>query len=190
MKEIDCRGLSYLRIIREIKKYFNSIGEGDAIILVNSELGRSNVIRYTTHRGYQVDQEDEENRFRIKVEKRGCLEVEGEEDIFSILIASEKLGDGDEELGTMLMNEYFESLNECDNLPKEILFLNSAVKLFDKDSKALGDIQMLYKKGVIISISDTSLDYYNLKEDVAFGEVISMYDMVIAMKKAKNLIKL
>ena len=46
MKEIDCRGFSYLRIIREIKKYFNSIGEGEAIVLVSSELGRSNVIRY------------------------------------------------------------------------------------------------------------------------------------------------
>ena len=92
MKEIDCRGLSYLRIIREIKKYFNSIGEGEAIVLVNSELGRSNVIRYAIHKGYQVEQENEENRFRIKVEKRGCLEVEEEENIFSILVTCDKIG--------------------------------------------------------------------------------------------------
>lgn len=190
MKQIDCRELSYLRIIREMKKYFNSIGEGEAIVLVNSELERSNVIRYATHKGYQVDQEDEENRFNIKIEKRGCLEAEEEENIFSILVTSDKIGSGDGELGEILMYEYFESINEVDQLPKEILFLNSAVKLFHKNSKALEDIKMLYQKGVVILINDTSLDYYNLKEDITFGEITSMYDMVVTMKKSKKLIKL
>jgi len=190
MKEIDCRGLSYLRIIREIKKYFNSIGEGEAILIVGSELGRANVIRYATHKGYQVDQDDEENRFYIKVEKRGCLEVEEDENIFSVLVSSDKIGYGDEELGEILMSEYFEALNECEKLPKEILFLSSGVKLFHKDSNSLKDIRMLYQKGVVILINDTSLDYYNLKENITFGEIANMYDMVIAMKKSQKLIKL
>jgi len=190
MKEIDCRGLSYLRIIREIKKYFNSIGEGEAIVTVSSELGRSNVIRYVTHKGYQVDQEDEENRFNIKVEKRGCLGVEEEENIFSILVTCDKIGCEDEDLGETLMSEYFEALNECERLPKEILFLNSGVKLFRNESKSLEDIRMLYKKGVVILINDTSLDYYNLKENINFGEIANMYDIVIVMKKSPKLIKI
>jgi selenium metabolism protein YedF len=190
MKEIDCRGLSYLPIIREMKKYFNSIGEGEAIVIVNSELGRSNVIRYAAHKGYKLDDENEDNRFIIKIEKRGCLEAEDEGEIFSILITKEKFGDEDNDLGIILMNEYFEALNEYDKLPKEILFLNSGVKLFYNDSKAIEDIKMLYKKGVKLLISDTSLDYYNLTEQITFGEITSMYDMVVAMKKAKKLIKL
>lgn len=88
------------------------------------------------------------------------------------------------------MSEYFEALNEYDKLPKEILFLNSGVKLFKRDSKAIEDIRMLYKKGVKLLISDTSLDYYKLTEQITFGEIASMYDMVVAMKKAKKLIKL
>jgi|GEM_PF-728825 len=190
MKEIDCRGLPYLKIIREIKKYFNSIGEGEAIVIVNSELGRSNVLRYAAHKGYQLDEENEENRFLIKIEKRGCLEVEDEGEIFSILITREKLGEGDDDLGKILMNEYFEVLNEYDKLPKEILFLNSAVKLFHKDSKAIEGIRLLYKKGVNLLINDTSLEYYNLTDQITFGEITSMYDMVVAMKKAKKLIRL
>lgn len=190
MKQIDCRGLSYLRIIREMKKYFNSIGEGEATIVVDSELGRSNVIRYATHKGYRIEQDDEENKFNIKIEKRGCLEAEEEENIFSILVTSDKIGLGDGELGKLLMYEYFESMNEFDELPKEILFLNSAVKLFNKNSKALEDIRLLYQKGVVILINDTSLDYYNLKEDITFGDITSMYDMVVTMKKSKKLIRL
>lgn len=190
MKEIDCSGLPYLKIIREIKKYFNSIGEGEAFIKVNSELGRSNVIRYAAHKGYQVNADVEENRFIIKVEKRGCLEAKEEDNIFSILVTSDKLGVGDAELGSILINEYFESLNEYDELPKEILFLNEGVKLFDSNSKVLEELQMLYRKGVKILINDSSLDYYKLKENISFGEVVNIYDMVVAMKKAEKLIKL
>jgi selenium metabolism protein YedF len=189
MKEIDCRGLSYLMTIREIKKYFNSIGEGEAIVVVNSELGRSNIIRYAHHKGYKVEEKNQIDRFMIKVEKRGCLEEE-EENVFSILITSETFGDGDDELGEILIRDYFEALNEYDTLPKEILFINSAVKLLNKDSKILEDIKMLYKKGVVLFINDTSLEYYNLKEDITFGEITSMYDMIVIMKKSKKLIRL
>lgn len=188
MKEIDCRGFAYLKIIREMKKYFNSIGEGEAIVVVGDELERSNVIRYAAHKGYHVEQE--ENRFVLKIEKRGCLELEEEENIFSILITSEKLGESDNELGIILMKEYFELLNECEQLPKQILFLNSAVKLFQKGSNILEEIRMLHKKGVSILLNDTSIKYYNLEEDITFGEIISMYDMLIVMKKSKKLIKL
>lgn len=190
MKEIDCRGFSYLRIIREMKKYFNSIGEGEAIIIVSSELGRSNVIRYAIHKGYRVEQDEEENNFSIKVEKRGCLEVIEEEYIFSVLVACDKIGGGDDNLGEILIGEYFEALNECEKLPKEMLFISSGVKLLDKDSKCLEDIRMLYQKGVAILINDTSLDYYNLRENITFGEISNMYDMVIAMKKSEKLVKL
>jgi hypothetical protein len=187
MKEIDCRGFAYLKIIREMKKYFNSIGEGEAIVLVGDELERSNVMRYAAHKGYHVE---EENRFVLKIEKRGCLELEEEENIFSILITSEKLGESDSELGLILMKEYFELLNECDQLPRQILFLNSAVKLFSKDSTILEEISMLHKKGVSILLNDTSVKYYSLEKEITFGEIISMYDMLIVMKKSKKLIKL
>lgn len=190
MKQIDCRGSSYLKIIREIKSYFNSIGEGEAIISVDSELGRCNVIRYATHKGYQIHTENDENRFIIKVEKRGCLEAEEEENIFSILVTNDKLGDGDEELGNILMAEYFEALNEYDELPKEILFLNSGVKLFENNPKVLEQLAMLYKKGVSILINDSSLDYYNLKDSVKFGEIMNMYHMIVTMKRTKKLIRL
>ena len=187
MKEIDCRGFAYLKIIREMKKYFNTIGEGEAIVLVGDELERSNVIRYAAHKGYHVE---EENRFVLKIEKRGCLELEEEENIFSILITSEKLGEGDNELGLILLKEYFELLNECEQLPKQILFLNTAIKLFMKDSSVLEEINMLHKKGVSILLNDTSIKYYNLENEITFGETVSMYDMLIVMKRSKKLIKL
>jgi hypothetical protein len=62
--------------------------------------------------------------------------------------------------------------------------------LFDKDSRVLEEIRLLHKKGVSILLNDTSINYYNLQEEITFGEIISMYDMLIVMKKTKKLIKL
>lgn len=190
MKQIDCRGLTYLKTIREMKEYFNSIGEGEALISVGSNLEKSNVIRFAMHQGYQVEENYHEDEFLIHVEKRGCLDIETDEEIFSILMMSDKLGTGNSELGRKLIKEYFEALNECSKLPKEIMFINEAVKLLEQDSEVLEEIRMLYRKGVMILINDTSLKYYSLEDKVTFGEVTNMYHMVATMNKSKNLIKL
>lgn len=190
MKKIDCGGLTYLKTIRAIKEYFNSIGEGEAIISVTDDLERSNAIRFAIHQGYQVEENYKEDRFLIHVEKRGCLYFEEDDDFFSILVMNDKLGNGDDEIGRILMKEYFEALNECNKLPKEILILNEGVKLFDETSEVSKELELLYKKGVTILVNDTSLKHYGLEGCVTFGEVINMYHMVTAINKSKHLIRL
>lgn len=190
MKHIDCRGLTYLKTIRKIKEYFNSIGEGESIIIVENNLEKSNVIRFAMHKGYQVEQCYNDDEFLIHIEKRGCLDIETEEEIFSILIMSDKLGTGNNDVGKKLMKEYFEALNECNKLPKEIMLINEGVKLVQNDSEVLEDIKLLYKKGVMILINDTSLESYGLEDGITFGEITNMYHMVETMNNSKNLIKL
>lgn len=190
MKHINCKGLTYLKTIRAIKEYFNSIGEGEAIITVENNLEKSNVIRFAMHQGYQIEECYNDDEFLIHIEKRGCLNIETEEEIFSILIMSDKLGTGDSEIGRKLMKEYFEALNECNKLPREVMLINEGVKLLKEDSEVLEEIKLLYKKGVIILINDTSLESYGLGNNIEFGEITNMYYMVATMNKSKNLIKL
>ena len=90
-----------------VKKYFNSIGEGEAIVIVDNEISHENVVKYAMRKGYHVTSYDES---RIKIEKRGCLEVLEEEKSLVILVTNEKLGFGEEVLGTKLMERYFEAL--------------------------------------------------------------------------------
>ena len=61
MKEIDCRGLECPKEIKVVKKYFNSIGEGEAMVIVDNEISHENVVKYAMRKGYHVTSNDEFN---------------------------------------------------------------------------------------------------------------------------------
>ena len=129
MKRIDCRGLECPKEIKLVKKYFNSIGEGDATVIANNEISVDNIVKYAMRKGYQVSVNETYNdEYEIIIEKRGCLEVLEEEKNVVILITTDRLGDGDDILGNELMIKYFESLSDSDILPKKIIFINTGVK--------------------------------------------------------------
>lgn len=187
MKEIDCRGLECPKEIKAVKKYFSSIGEGEAVVIVDNEISHENVVRYAMRKGYHIISDDE---LEIKIEKRGCLEVLEEEKKLVILVTNEKLGVGDGELGIKLMERYFEALSDSDILPRELIFVNSAVKFLLEDSKVLDFLTLLIERGVKIYASEISIDYYNAKDKMALGKVIDMDDIVQEMYLADDFIKI
>lgn len=82
----------------------------------------------------------------------------------TILITNEFLGAGDEELGAMLMGSFLRKLSVAENLPKEIIFYNSAVKLLAEGSAVLDGIEMLSKKGVEITACGTCVNFFKLNK--------------------------
>ncbi len=82
----------------------------------------------------------------------------------TILITSEFLGQGDDELGGMLMGSFLRKLCTAASLPKEIIFYNSAVKLLAEGSSILDAIEMLAQKGVGITACGTCVTYYKLSK--------------------------
>jgi len=82
----------------------------------------------------------------------------------TILVTSEFLGRGDEELGTKLMGSFLRKLCLTEQLPKEIIFYNSGVKLLAEGSAVLDAIEMLSKKGVGLTACGTCVTYYGLNK--------------------------
>ena len=107
-----------------------------------------------------------------------------------IVIGNDKLGLGDDELGTLLMKSYIFALSESDRLPSDIIFLNGGVKLAVEGSDCLTSIKALSEKGVNILCCGTCLDFYGLKEKLGVGEITNMYTIVEKMNTAANTIKL
>lgn len=191
MKKIDCRGLECPKEIKLVKKYFNSIGEGEATVIANNEISVDNIVKYAMRKGYQVTVNDiNNNEYEIIIEKRGCLEVLEEEKNEVILITTDKLGDGDDILGSKLMIKYFESLGDSDILPKKLIFINTGVKFLVRESKVLDSIKLLIERGVKIYASNLSLEYFNLVDKVIFGEIIDMDDIVELMNLADDFIRI
>jgi selenium metabolism protein YedF len=106
-----------------------------------------------------------------------------------ILITSNAMGQGDDELGRLLIRGFFHTLQELDKLPDKIIFYNSGVKLTVKDSDVLEDIKQLAQAGVEILVCGTCVNFFNLTEQIAVGTISNMYDIAGSMRSAGLLIR-
>ncbi|MGG5462927.1 sulfurtransferase-like selenium metabolism protein YedF [Clostridium sp. B9] len=190
MKRIECMGMACPMPVINTKKYFDSIEEGCAEVIVDNEVAKNNIYKYASGCGYSVEAREENGNYIINIEKKGEIKEEKKEDDFVIVVSSDKLGEGNDDLGKILMKGYLYTLSENDNIPKELIFLNGGVKLTVKNSEVLESLQKLYDRGVNILSCGTCLDFYGIKEELAIGEISNMYTIVESMNTYNKVIKL
>ena len=196
---IDCKGLNCPIPVINTKKYFDEIESGSGIVVVDNEVAKNNIIKFASSNEYsfEVDSKSDEI-FEITITKGNSsqnevLKASNDQNIdnkpLTILITSDKFGDGSEELGIALMKSYLFALSEADIIPDNLLFLNAGVKLVVENSPVLESINKLKSRGVNIQSCGLCLDFYGLKENLEIGEVTNMYAIVEIMNKS-NTIKL
>ena len=106
-----------------------------------------------------------------------------------VVIASDKMGEGAEELGKTLLKAFVFSLTQQDKLPKTILFYNGGAHLTVQGSDSLEDLQDMAARGVEILTCGTCLNHYGLTEQLAVGGVTNMYDIVEKLTHADLVVK-
>ena len=92
-----------------------------------------------------------------------------------VVIASDRMGEGAEELGKTLLKAFVFSLTQQDKLPKTILLYNGGAYLTCEGSPMLEDLKALEAEGVEILTCGTCLNFYGLTEKLAVGGVTNMY---------------
>ena len=107
-----------------------------------------------------------------------------------IFISSNKMGNGNDELGEVLMKGFIYTLTESKPYPKSILLVNSGVKLSTENYDTIGNLKILEEAGVEILSCGTCLDYYGLKESLKVGSVTNMYTIVDIMKNSSQTISI
>ncbi|MBU5592948.1 sulfurtransferase-like selenium metabolism protein YedF [Clostridium sp. MSJ-4] len=188
---IDCKGLKCPQPVINTKKYFDSIDEGQAVIIVDNEVAKNNISKFAESNGYKFEVKEEEGLYNIAIEKEHCdCEVMSFEKKFVIVVSTDKLGEGDDTLGYNLMKSYMYALSESDDMPSDIIFLNGGVKLTTEGSAVIESLNALKDKGVNIMSCGTCLDFYNIKDKLLIGDISNMYTIVELMNKADNTIKL
>ena len=105
-----------------------------------------------------------------------------------ILVTSEFLGQGDDELGARLMGSFLRKLCLTENLPKEIIFYNSGVKLLAEGSAVLDAIEMLSKNGVRLTACGTCVGYYELKNVMATVHTGDMVGIISELMTSKHVV--
>ena len=106
-----------------------------------------------------------------------------------VVISSDRMGEGEEELGKVLIKGYIYALTQLETLPKTILFYNKGAYLTCEGSASLEDLKSLEAQGVEIFTCGTCLNYYGLTEELKVGEVTNMYVITEKMTNADKIIK-
>ena len=105
-----------------------------------------------------------------------------------VVIKSEFMGDGDNELGKVLIKGFIYALSQQDELPQTMLFYNGGAKITSEGSESIEDLKALEEKGVKIFTCGTCLYYYGLTEKLCVGEATNMYEITKKMTEASLIV--
>jgi len=96
-----------------------------------------------------------------------------------VLIRGEGMGQGNEELGMLLLVNFLRMLGERDAyVPRMVFLLNHGVKIACIGSPMLEHLAKLVEKGTNLVICKTCLEYLELTDQVAVGKVGGMNDFI------------
>ncbi len=107
-----------------------------------------------------------------------------------VMCATDRIGFGDDELGSRLMINFLRTLRELGGELWQLVFVNNGVKLTIDGSKVLEDLKNYEKAGLKVLVCGTCLDHFNLLERKQVGETTNMLDIVTAMQLADKVISI
>ena len=176
-------------------------GQGTVEVLVDNEIAVQNLAKMANQKGYQISSKKlEEGKYQALITVgEGVAEEAVEEEVYCapaarakktvVVIDTNLMGRGNDELGKVLMKGFIYALTQQDVLPAKIVFYNGGATLTCEGSDSLEDLQSLEAQGVEIVTCGTCLNYYEMSDKLKVGTVTNMYDICETMVTADLIIK-
>jgi selenium metabolism protein YedF len=198
-KTIDACGLTCPAPVLLVKDAVEQSNAQELTVLVDNAASLENVSRFLGSRGYSVTDSQEAGVYRLEarcdgndaagpVEKTAVRADKAAEQKVLVLITSDCLGSGDDELGGKLMVSYIKTMKEMGSELWQLIFVNSGVKLTIASSPVLSELQEYEKSGVIIFACGTCLEHFGLTAEKQVGGSTNMLDIVTATQLADKVI--
>ncbi len=108
---------------------------------------------------------------------------------FVISFSSDKMGEGDEKLGDLLMLNFIKAIKDLDELPQKMVFYNKGVFLGSENSPVLDHLKEIEKMGVKLFLCATCVNHYSLDNKIQIGTLSNMFEIVQIMASSVNVIK-
>ena len=205
MKTVDTRGLTCPAPLIKTRQGLNEAASDEPVqILIDNPTSLSNVKRYLT-----------DNKLAFTVREEGTVAVvtvvrgetnglvANETDYCTtqnpetkpgarntvVAVTSERMGSGDDELGTKLMISFFRTLVMLEPAPSAVVFYNTGVKLALDDSPVLEHIRELAGKGTSIYLCTTCINHFGIRDRLPVGSFSDMYQILNVLKDADHIIR-
>ncbi len=202
MVEVNAMGDTCPIPVIKTKKAIEELnGAGVVETLVDNEIAVQNLKKMADQKGYKASCEKlGDNQYKVKMTIGEAVEEKKEEfakksersdssENMVVVISSSKMGEGEEELGKVLIKGFIYALTQLDTLPKTMLFYNGGAFLTCEGSESLEDLKFLKEQGVEIFTCGTCLNYYGLTEKLQVGEITNMYVIAEKMTQADKVVK-
>ena len=196
MIKIDAIGLACPLPVIQTKKALKNIEiNGSVETIVDNESSMENLLKMAKEMALESNYKKiEEHRYKVTITKgEGSISANSNDNKSNkkmvIAISSDKMGEGIDELGDVLMKGFIYTLTEMDTTPTTVLLYNGGAKLTVENSPLLEDFKTLEGMGVEILTCGTCLNYYNLGDKLAVGEVSNMYTIMERLQGANKLIR-
>ena len=197
-KILDARGWACPKPVIETRKALQT--DKSITVIVDNKAARENVSRLAVKLGllYQIEEKDDGTYIHIEP---GAIEsiqenIQEEAEVkcsngqVVLLITSDTVGRGSDELGGILMRAIMHTLLEVKPQPNIIIFMNNGVKLAVTGSPVLEDLQELSNSGIEILVCGTCLNYFGLTDSVAIGEISNAYTIAEVLLQADKVVNL
>ena len=196
VKELDCRKQWCPQPIIDTKKALEA-GNNDLMVIVDNIASRDNLRRFASSQGHKVEIEDMgEGVYHLHITRNPDSPILTTEAVAVpsngavVFITTDRLGEGDERLGSILMKAFLNTLHDSEPKPAMVLFMNNGVRLAVEGSEMLDSLEALASDGVQIMSCGTCLTYYDIVDKLKVGIIGNMYDIVNALLEASKVIKI
>lgn len=195
MKSIDCRNMTCPAPVVTVKRALEEGGADAVQVLVDPGAPRENVTRFAVSRGYMVQEQEVEGGFSLLIGQPGkepsiVVPIAARPGACTILFTSDRLGEGPEELGRLLMKNFIITLLDMEQLPDRMLFVNSGVLLTTDGSEVLEALEQLGNRGVEVLSCGVCLDFFHRKEKLRSGTVTNMFTIAESLLTAESVVRL
>ena len=156
----------------------------EVTVITDNETSLSNLVNYLKDHGAEPEITSDGRVHTIRTHKPEdtvelsnpeayCSTGEGNGD-YVVCLKSSLMGEGDPDLGKILMETFLDHLKLQEKLPTHVVMYNGGVRLAMKGTQTCNSLNELEELGCRIILCGTCVDYYGIQYDIGVGMISNM----------------
>jgi selenium metabolism protein YedF len=198
MKTLDTKGLFCPKPLIMLKEALLELDPGDELkVETDNDTSLKNLLHYLKDQGMEAE-------VKSAGKVHTLLLTTPEKDLshtdpaaycnsdlprdYVVCIKGELMGDGDPELGKLLMETFVDHLKLQEKLPSHVVLYNGGVKLAMKSSPVCSSLVELEDLGTRIMLCGTCVDHYEIQYDLGVGMISNMVSLTETLAAAGHVV--
>ena len=199
MKIIDTKGFKCPQPLIMLKEGLQEMEQGEIVTIhADNETSLKNLVTYLMDQGVEPEVRSNEKVHTIVTKRPEANLIDTDPmaycetgivlNNYVVCIKSQLMGEGDPELGKVLMETFLDNLKLQEQLPTHVVLYNGGVKLAMKQSSACSSLSELEELGTRVMLCGTCIDHYGLQYDIGVGMISNMVVITETMAVAGHVI--